>query len=115
MPSYAAANPREKDEAPMTKKAFDKIAAGLQAAADYANGTADVSGYRVHVPSDVDVKAIRKRLGMTQERFASSFGFPITTLRDWEQGRARPDTAARAYLMVIAKEPDAVERALHAA
>ncbi len=99
----------------MTKKAFDKIAAGLQAAADYANGTADVSGYRVHVPSDVDVKAIRKRLGMTQERFASSFGFPITTLRDWEQGRARPDTAARAYLMVIAKEPDAVERALHAA
>jgi putative transcriptional regulator len=99
----------------MTKKAFDKIAAGLQAAADYANGTADVSGYRVHVPSDVDVKAIRKRLGMTQERFASTFGFPITTLRDWEQGRARPDTSARAYLIVIAREPEAVERALQAA
>jgi putative transcriptional regulator len=99
----------------MTKKAFDKIAAGLQAAADYANGTADVSRYRVHVPSDVDVKAIRKRLGMTQERFASTFGFPITTLRDWEQGRARPDTSARAYLIVIAREPEAVERALQAA
>jgi putative transcriptional regulator len=99
----------------MTKKAFDKIAAGLQAAADYANGTAEVSGYRVHVPSDVDVKAIRKRLGMTQERFASTFGFPITTLRDWEQGRARPDTSARAYLIVIAREPEAVERALQAA
>jgi putative transcriptional regulator len=99
----------------MTKKAFDKIAAGLQAAADYANGTADVSRYRVHVPSDVDVRAIRKRLGMTQERFASSFGFPITTLRDWEQGRARPDTSARAYLIVIAREPEAVERALQAA
>jgi putative transcriptional regulator len=99
----------------MTKKAFDKIAAGLQAAADYANGTADVSRYRVHVPSDVDVRAIRKRLGMTQERFASTFGFPITTLRDWEQGRARPDTSARAYLIVIAREPEAVERALQAA
>jgi putative transcriptional regulator len=63
----------------------------------------------------VDVKAIRKRLGMTQERFASTFGFPITTLRDWEQGRARPDTSARAYLIVIAREPEAVERALQAA
>jgi putative transcriptional regulator len=98
----------------MTKKAFDKIAAGLQAAIDYTDGTADMSRYRVHVPSDVDVKAIRKRLGMTQERFASSFGFPITTLRDWEQGR--PDRIPlRAYLIVIAKEPQAVERALHAA
>jgi putative transcriptional regulator len=99
----------------MTKKAFDKIAAGLQAAIDYTEGAADVSRYRVHVPSDIDVKAIRKRLGMTQDRFASTFGFPITTLRDWEQGRARPDTSARAYLVVIAKEPEAVERALHAA
>jgi putative transcriptional regulator len=52
---------------------------------------------------------------MTQERFASTFGFPITTLRDWEQGRARPDTSARAYLIVIAREPEAVERALQAA
>jgi putative transcriptional regulator len=49
------------------------------------------------------------------EQSSSALGFPITTLRDWEQGRVRPDTSARAYLMVIAKEPEAVERALHAA
>lgn len=98
----------------MTKKAFDKIAAGLHAALDYAEGRADLSRYRVHVPPEVDVRAIRKRLGLTQQAFASAFGFPLSTLRDWEQGRARPETTARAYLMVIDREPQAVQRALTA-
>jgi putative transcriptional regulator len=66
----------------------------------------------VHVPADVDVKAIRQGLKMSQERFAQAFGFPLGTLRDWEQGRGRPDTAARAYLMVIARIPREVEQAL---
>jgi putative transcriptional regulator len=99
----------------MSKKAFDKISAGLQAAIDFTNGTADLSHYRVHVPSDVDVRAIRKRLGMTQERFANTFGFPLSTLRDWEQGRGRPETSARAYLLVISRVPEVVERALQEA
>src|SRR3712207_6945270 len=96
----------------MAKKAFDKIAAGLADALAYVEGSADLSRYRVHVPADVDVKAIRTGLKMSQERFAHTFAFPLGTLRDWEQGRGRPDTAARAYLLVIARIPREVEQAL---
>ena len=63
----------------------------------------------------VDVRALRARLGMTQEQFARTFRLPLGTLRDWEQGRSEPDAPARAYLRVIEREPEAVERALLAA
>lgn len=58
------------------------------------------------------VKIIRRALGLSQEEFAAHFAIPIGTLRDWEQGRSAPDKASEAYLRVIAKEPDAVRRAL---
>jgi putative transcriptional regulator len=77
-----------------------------------ARGEADPATYKVYVPTDLDVKAIRQDLHMTQSEFANRYGFPVATLRDWEQGRGRPDTAARAYLLVISREPKAVERAL---
>jgi putative transcriptional regulator len=69
---------------------------------------------RVHVPVEVDVKAIRKKLGMTQAEFARSFGFGLDAVQNWEQGRRRPEGAARAFLKVIDREPDAVRRALAA-
>ena len=80
-----------------------------------ARGEADPSTYKVHVPAEIDVKAIRQGLKMTQAEFSARYGFPLGTIRDWEQGRGRPDTSARAYLLVISREPQAVERALHAA
>jgi putative transcriptional regulator len=58
------------------------------------------------------VKMIRRGMGCTQEEFASRYRIPLGTLRDWEQGRAEPDQPTRAYLTVIAFDPDAVERAL---
>ena len=58
------------------------------------------------------VKIIRRALGLTQEAFAEQFHIPIGTLRDWEQGRNSPDRAAEAYLRVIARDPEAVRRAL---
>jgi putative transcriptional regulator len=58
------------------------------------------------------VKIIRRALKLTQEEFAALFHVPIGTLRDWEQDRNAPDKAAQAYLRVIAKDPDAVRRAL---
>jgi putative transcriptional regulator len=58
------------------------------------------------------VKIIRRALGLTQEEFAKQFQIPIGTLRDWEQDRNSPDTAAEAYLRVIARDPEAVRRAL---
>ena len=59
------------------------------------------------------VKIIRRALGLSQEEFAARYHIPIGTLRDWEQGRVQPDQAARAYLTVIARDPEAVSKALN--
>ena len=67
---------------------------------------------RVFMPGDVDVAGIRKRRGLSQRKFAERYGFSQAAVRDWEQGRRRPENAARTLLMVIDREPDAVERAL---
>jgi putative transcriptional regulator len=58
------------------------------------------------------VRVIRRALGLSQEEFAARFHIPLGTLRDWEQGRKDPDTAARAYLRVIGRNPAAVIEAL---
>ena len=57
-------------------------------------------------------KIIRRALRLSQEEFAARYHIPIGTLRDWEQGRVEPDQAARAYLTVIARDPEAVRKAL---
>lgn len=67
------------------------------------------------VPEVVDVGAIRSKLGLTQQQFAHRFGFSVGAVRDWENDRHQPDTALRAFLLVIANDPDAVDRALRAA
>jgi putative transcriptional regulator len=59
-------------------------------------------------------KRIRWRLHLSQAEFAKTFRIPLGTLRDWEQHRREPDQAAQAYLEVIAREPEAVRRALTA-
>jgi putative transcriptional regulator len=69
----------------------------------------------VHVPQRIDVRAIRAKLGMTQQEFAASFGFSINTLRHWEQGKRQPEGPTRAYLRVIERAPRAVQKALRAA
>jgi len=61
------------------------------------------------------VKVLRRALGLTQEEFSARYQIPLGTLRDWEQGRAQPDLPTRAYLKVIARDPDAVLRALQPA
>ena len=96
----------------MTKKAFDKIAAGLGDAKAYLDGTADTKKFRVHVPVRVNVKKIRGRLGLSQESFAQTYGFALSAVRDWEQGRRQPERSARVLLRIVEKEPDAVTRAL---
>ena len=60
------------------------------------------------------VKIIRRALRLSQEEFSGRFHIPLGTLRDWEQGRKEPDTAARAYLKVIGRNPQAVMEALQA-
>jgi len=77
-----------------------------------ARGKADPKSYRVHTPDNINVPAIRKRLGLSQNEFSARFGIPPGTLRDWEQNRRQPEGPARALLIVIDKEPEAVKRAL---
>jgi putative transcriptional regulator len=91
------------------------IIRGMKEAIAFAEGTADMSLYRVHIPPEIDVRAIRGRLGLTLQQFAVRFGFSVNTLRHWEQGRRVPEGHTRAYLMVIDREPQAVEKALRIA
>lgn len=58
------------------------------------------------------VKLIRRALGLTQEEFSARYRIPLGTLRDWEQGRSEPDQPARAYLKVIAVDPEGTAKAL---
>jgi len=60
------------------------------------------------------IKTLRRALRLTQEEFAARYKIPLGTLRDWEQGRSEPDQPARAYLHVIAHDPEGVRRALQA-
>jgi putative transcriptional regulator len=57
-------------------------------------------------------KTLRRALSLTQEEFSATYHIPLGTLRDWEQGRCEPDQPARAYLTVIARDPEGVRRAL---
>jgi putative transcriptional regulator len=60
----------------------------------------------------VDVAAIRAKLGLSQSAFSARFGIPVGTIRDWEQGRKKPEATARTLLLVIKSDPAAVDRAL---
>ena len=87
------------------KSAYDKIAAGLEDAIAYAEGDK-----RRAREATVDVKAIRQASGMTQAAFAEAFGLRVAALRDWEQGRRRPDTGSVTLLTMIAADPGGVRR-----
>ena len=92
-------------------RAGERILQSVRKARTFARGEA-TEGFVVHAPTDIDVRAIRKGLGLTQEGFAKRFGFSLSAVRDWEQHRRRPESSARILLRVIEREPDAVIRAL---
>jgi putative transcriptional regulator len=62
----------------------------------------------------VPPRLLRRRLGMTQDQFAQALRIPVSTLRNWEQGRVLPDPAARSLLAIVAKNPKAALKALAA-
>ena len=93
----------------------ESIIEGLKQAVAWTKGeNDDVRVTLVHVPR-VDVRQVRRKMGLSQAQFAIKFGFPPATLRNWEQGRSRPDTPTRVLLAVIAKHPEAVEDVLRKA
>jgi putative transcriptional regulator len=93
-------------------KAFEAIKAGLEDALAHLEGKKTGGRLRrVYVPN-IDVAATRARLGLSQGDFAAAFGVSAATVRNWEQGRRRPDGPARVLLAVVDREPEAVLRAL---
>ncbi len=98
----------------MSSKAFKKIMDGLTDALAYAEGDESKGkAHEVEVPQ-VDVRAARKKLGLSQDKFAAAFKISASTLRKWEQGSRHPQGPAQVLLAVIDKEPEAVKRALGA-
>jgi putative transcriptional regulator len=86
---------------------------GAEEALEYARGKKKTSkAHHVKIPKKINVSAIRDRLHMSQNAFAACFGFSIRTIEKWEQGIRQPAGAARAYLSVIDRAPDAVRSAL---
>ncbi len=77
--------------------------------------TGNWEGFVIHVPDQIDVKAVRRELGMTQQAFAKRFGLGYDAVRDWEAGRRQPERGTRVLLQVIRKNPKAVEDALNGA
>ena len=75
---------------------------------------ADPTSSDLPISSVIDVQAIRKRTGLSQTAFASRIGVPVATLRNWEQGRVKPDPAARSLLLIVARNPSAALAALAA-
>jgi putative transcriptional regulator len=94
---------------PLPHRTDDEIMAAARGDPDNPPLTPEREARMRRVPQ---VKVMRRALGLTQEDFAARFRIPLGTLRDWEQGKSVPDQATRAYLTVIARDPESVSRAL---
>ena len=93
-------------------KMFEDLQRGLGEVDAFLAG--EKQGYKVTLPAEIDVKNIRKGLQMTQASFSDAFGFSLDAVKHWEGGRRTPEASARAFLTVIARNPEAVLSALHA-
>ena len=89
-----------------------RIIEGLEEAIAWSRGDGGRVRVTVVTVPEIDVRQVRRRMGLSQTEFATKFGFPPATLRNWEQGRATPDAPTRVLLAVIAKHPEAVEDVL---
>ncbi len=106
-------NRDEKNSVPFSSLSAPELLEGMKNAITYARGQ-PVPGARetvVEVPT-VDVRAIRKRLDLSQKSFAATFGFTLASVRNWEQGTRRPERAARILLELIDRHPDTVRQTI---
>ncbi len=95
----------------MKNSDFERLCESIQQAGEIRKGLRKPSRVFHHVAPNV--KSIRERLGLTQERFAALMGVSSRTLQNWEQGRRTPEGPAKALLRVVEREPEAVLHALH--
>ena len=94
---------------PMRPMTEEEISAAAAADSDARPMTPEQLATARRIPR---IKTLRRALGLTQDEFATRYHIPLGTLRDWEQGRTEPDQPARAYLQVIAADPEGVSRSL---
>jgi putative transcriptional regulator len=95
------------------KNVSNELVEAMREAAAIAQGKSKPAAmHHFPLPLDVDVRAVRAATGLSRSEFARRFALDPRALQDWEQGRRRPDRAARAYLTVISRRPKAVEEAL---
>ncbi len=108
-----------KKRTPRRTAAGQRLIASAKQALAFAKGEpapgVRVTMVRVHRTPVIDVRSVRRELGISQSQFAARFGFTPATVQNWEQGRTKPDGPARILLAVIAHHPDAVEDALRKA
>jgi putative transcriptional regulator len=90
----------------------DRLIATMKEVVDYMEGRTALPMRYVEVPEDVDVRAIRSKRGLSQAEFSRRHALKPRWPQEWEQGRRRPESAVRAYLTVIDRSPEAVEKAL---
>jgi putative transcriptional regulator len=88
------------------KTQFEQMMDGLNDVEAFLAG--EQEGFKAYVPQEVDVKAIRNRLGMTQAKFSDTFGFSLDAIKHWEGGRRTPEAPARTLLTLIDRNPAAV-------
>jgi putative transcriptional regulator len=88
------------------------ILKGLTELNEFLEGKRPLRAYHYDIPDPVNVREIREKTGLSQPQFAARFAISPRTLQEWEQGRTVPDSAVRAYLTVISRNPQAVRKAL---
>jgi putative transcriptional regulator len=113
-----SAAPSKRSKKPSKRKTTalgESIVRGLEEGVAHLRGEIQLRTRVIHVPEAIDVRAVREKSGLSQAQFAEHYGFSPRTIQEWEQGRSRPDSAVRAYLTVIDRNPSAVEKALRPA
>ncbi len=94
-------------------KTGQRLIGAAKEAAGIARGERQAA--RLYIPAEMDVRSVRQKFKLSQEDFASEFGFSVTQIRDWEQGRSRPLGGVRAYIMLIDSDGSAIRRLLNEA
>lgn len=87
---------------------FNELTESVREAGALLRGEADAEPERVHFAGEPDPRAVRARMGLTQEAFAALLGVPLATLRNWEQGRRSPSGPALRLLEVADRHPEAL-------
>jgi putative transcriptional regulator len=95
-----------------TSKSENSLVTAAREMLAHARGEIELESYEYTPPPKMDVAKIRKKLGLSQKQFADHYGFAVSALREWEQGRRNPERSTRILLALIAENPKMVEKTL---